>query len=231
MHAHPKPSAQPARGAAFFDLDGTLVKTNIVHHFAFYARNQPTLLGSLRKSAKTALSLPVFLAADKLSRKLFNRLFYGYYEGESEDRLVMLAEELFEDVLKPAIYPKARDLLDEARRAGLRTVIITGSLDFTVRPLARFLGVDDFIANTLEFAGGYATGQLGKPFVAGATKAQLIRDYARAHQLDLDASFAYSDSYSDYPMLAVVGHPTAVHPDLRLRTVARSYDWPIVDLR
>lgn len=217
--------------AAFFDLDGTLVKTNIVHHFAFYARNQPTLTGSLIKTAKTAASLPMFLVADKLSRKLFNRLFYSYYQGESEDRLVMLAEELFEDVLKPAIYPRAQDLLDQTRRAGLRTVIVTGSLDFTVRPLARYLGVDDFIANTLEFEGGYATGQLGKPFVAGATKAQILRDYALTHGLDLGTSFAYSDSYSDYPMLAVVGHPTAVNPDLRLRSVARSYDWPVIDLR
>jgi HAD superfamily hydrolase (TIGR01490 family) len=218
-------------GAAFFDLDGTLVKTNIVHHFAFYARNQPTLTGSLTKTAKTALSLPMFLVADKLSRKLFNRLFYSYYQGESEDRLVMLAEELFEDVLRPAIYPRAQALLDQTRRAGLRTVIVTGSLDFTVRPLARHLGVDDFIANTLEFENGYATGQLGKPFVAGATKAQILRDYALEHGLDLGRSFAYSDSYSDYPMLAVVGHPTAVNPDLRLRSVARSYDWPVLDLR
>jgi HAD superfamily hydrolase (TIGR01490 family) len=218
-------------GAAFFDLDGTLVKTNIVHHFAFYARNQPTLTRSLAKTAKTALSLPLFLASDKVSRKMFNKLFYSYYEGESRDRLEVLSEELFEQVLKPAIYDKTPSLLEESRRAGLRTVLITGSLDFTVRPLVRHLGLDDFIANTLEFEAGYATGVLGKPFVAGATKAQLIRDYARQHDLDLDKSFAYSDSYSDYPMLAVVGHPTAVNPDLRLRAVARSYDWPIIDLR
>jgi HAD superfamily hydrolase (TIGR01490 family) len=219
------------RGAAFFDLDGTLVKTNIVHHFAYYARNQPSLAQSLFKTARTALSLPLFFVSDKVSRKAFNKLFYGYYEGESEDRLVVLSEELFEDVLKPAIFDKTPDLLDEARRAGLKTVLITGSLDFTVRPLVRHLGIDDFIANTLEFENGYATGVLGKPFVAGATKAQLIRDYAKEHDIDLDKSFAYSDSYSDYPMLAVVGHPTAVNPDLRLRAVARSYDWPILDLR
>ena len=77
---------------------------------------------------------------------------------------------------------------------------------------------------------GYATGMLGKPFVAGATKAQILRDYATAHDIDLGQSWGYSDSYSDYPMLAVVGHPTAVNPDFRLRTVARSYDWPIINL-
>ncbi len=219
------------KSAAFYDVDGTLIKTNIVHAFAYYARNQPTLSGSLWKSAKTALSVPMFMVADKLSRKLFNQLFYGYYAGEPEDRLIVLAEELFEDVIKPSIFPKAKDLVAESRRAGLKQVLVSGGLDFTVRPLARHLGFDDFIANTLEFENGYATGHLGKPFVAGATKAQIMRDYAEKHGLDLGRSWAYSDSYSDYPMLTVVGHPTAVNPDLRLRTVAKSYDWPIIDLR
>jgi HAD superfamily hydrolase (TIGR01490 family) len=216
--------------AAFYDVDGTLIKTNIVHAFAWYARHQPTLRGSLVKSAKTALSIPMFMVADKLSRKMFNQLFYGYYAGEPEDRLVVLAEELFEDVIKPSIYPRARDLIEESRRAGCRQVLISGGLDFTVRPLARYLGVDDFIANTLEFENGYATGHLGKPFVAGATKAVIMRDYARQKNIDLSRSYGYSDSYSDYPMLAVVGHPTAVNPDWRLRATARSYDWPVLDL-
>jgi len=58
----------------------------------------------------------------------------------------------------------------------------------------------------------------------------VIRDYAQKHALELGRCWAYSDSYSDYAMLAVVGHPTAVNPDLRLRAVARSYDWPVLDL-
>jgi HAD superfamily hydrolase (TIGR01490 family) len=109
-------------------------------------------------------------------------------------------------------------------------VLISGGLEFTVRPLARYLGVDDFIANTLEFENGYATGHLGKPFVAGATKAVIMRDFAARKNIDLAKSYGYSDSYSDYPMLAVVGHPTAVNPDWRLRATARSYDWPVLDL-
>jgi HAD superfamily hydrolase (TIGR01490 family) len=217
--------------AAFYDVDGTLIRINIVHAFAFYASRQPTLGGSLRKTLSTALSVPMFAAADKISRKWFNELFYRYYEGESEDRLVMLAEELFEDMIKPNIFARAQDLIDESRRAGCRQVLVSGALDFTMRPLARHLGVDDLIANRLEFSRGYATGKLAKPFVAGATKAQIIRDYAAAHDIDLANSWAYSDSYSDYAMLAVVGRPTAVNPDARLRSVARSYDWPVLDLR
>ena len=57
-----------------------------------------------------------------------------------------------------------------------------------------------------------------------------MRTYARKHGIDLAESWAYSDSYSDFPMLTVVGRPTAVNPDLRLRAVARSYDWPVLNL-
>jgi HAD superfamily hydrolase (TIGR01490 family) len=218
------------RSAAFYDVDGTLIRANIVHAFAFYALNQPTLLGSLVKTVATAASLPLFWAADKLSRKAFNELFYRYYRGQSEDRLIVLAEELFDDVIKKTIYPGARDLIDESRRAGCRQILVSGGLDFTVRPLATYLGVEDVVANRLEFSAGYATGRLEKPFIAGATKAVIIRDFAAANDIDLAKSWAYSDSYSDYAMLAVVGHPTAVNPDLRLRALARSYDWPVVDL-
>lgn len=226
MHSQPKYK----NSAAFYDVDGTLIKINIVHAFAFYASHHASLAESTRRTIKTALSIPVFWAADKLSRKWFNEIFYRSYAGASEDRLVVLAEELFEDVIKPNIYPRAKDLIDESRRSGCRQVMLSGALDFTMRPLARYLGVDDLIANKLEFVDNYATGKLRKPFVAGATKADIMRQYAREHGIDLAESWAYSDSFSDYAMLAVVGHPTACNPDLRLRSMARSYDWPVLDL-
>jgi len=225
---HPQPKYK--NSAAFYDVDGTLIKINIVHAFAFYASRHASLADSLRRTIKTAVSIPVFWAADKLSRKYFNEIFYRSYKGASEDRLVVLAEELFEDVIKPNIYPRAQDLIDDSRRAGVRQVLVSGALDFTMRPLARYLGVDDVIANQLEFVDNYATGKLRKPFVAGATKADIMRAYAKDHGVDLAESWAYSDSFSDYAMLAAVGHPTACNPDFRLRSMARSYDWPVLDL-
>lgn len=228
-HGHPQ-NAPASITAAFYDVDGTLIRTNVVHSFAYYEQRHASLWRSARATVKTAASIPLFWAADKLSRKWFNELFYRSYEGASEDRLVVLAEELFTDIIKPNIYPGAPDLIAESRRTGARQVLVSGALDFTMKPLARFLGVDDLIANRLEFKDGYATGKIGKPFVAGATKAEIMRMYARRHGVDLARSWAFSDSYSDYPMLAVVGHPTAVNPDFRLRQTARSYDWPVLDL-
>ncbi len=217
--------------AAFYDLEGTLVSTNLVHTLGFYSRNQQGLLRSLRKSASTLLSIPVFAATDQYSRMLFNDLFFKRYKGESEDRLRFFAEELFEDVLKPAVFPGAFSLIEKSKSLGLRQVVVTGALDMSVKPLMDYLGIEEYVANRLEFVNGVATGRLVPPVLASATKASWIRTFAEREGINLSASFAYSDSMSDLPMLSVVGHPAAVNPDMRLRQTALHHDWPILNLK
>ena len=217
--------------AAFYDLEGTLVSTNLVHTLGFYAKNQQGLFRTFKKSASTLLSIPIFAVTDQYSRKVFNDLFFKRYKGESEDRLRFFAEELFEDVLKPAIFPGAFELIEKSRSLGLRQVVITGALDLSVVPLMKHLGIEDYVTNRLEFVNGVATGRLLPPVVAAATKASWIRTFAEREGLSLSDSYAYTDSMSDLPMLSVVGHPAAVNPDMRLRQTALHHDWPILNLK
>ncbi|MDT4952101.1 MAG: hypothetical protein QOH63_300 [Acidobacteriota bacterium] len=217
--------------AAFYDLEGTLVSTNLVHTLGFYAKNQQGLFRTFKKSATTLLSIPIFAATDQYSRKVFNDLFFKRYKGESEDRLRFFAEELFEDVLKPAIFPGTFELIEKSRSLGLRQVVVTGALDLSVIPLMKHLGIQDFVTNRLEFVNGVATGRLLPPVVAAATKASWIRTFAEREGLSLSDSYAYTDSMSDLPMLSVVGHPAAVNPDMRLRQTALHHDWPILNLK
>jgi HAD superfamily hydrolase (TIGR01490 family) len=217
--------------AAFYDLDGTLVRTNLVHAFAYNARNQQGVIASLIRTATTLASVPLFAAADFYSRRLFNDVFFRRYTGESEDRLRYLADELFDNVIRPSIFPGAYELIDKSKRLGLRQVLVTGALDLTVLPLARHLGIDEWVTNRLEYVEGKATGRLLPPIMAAATKASWIRVYAEREGLNLSDCYSYSDSMSDLPMLSIVGHPTAVNPDYRLRNTALQHDWPILDLR
>ncbi len=217
--------------AAFYDLDGTLVRTNLVHAFAYNARNQQGLWRSLTRTVSTMASVPLFMAADLYSRRLFNDLFFQRYKGESEDRLRYLADELFENAIRPSIFPGAYELVDKSRRLGLRQVLVTGALDLTVVPLARHMGIEHYVTNRLEFVDGMATGRLLPPVMAAASKASWMRVYAEKEGLNLSECYSYSDSISDLPMLSVVGHPTAVNPDFRLRNTALQHDWPILDLR
>src|SRR5678815_176649 len=113
-----KSPEESVAGAAFYDLEGTLVSTNLVHTLGFYARHQPGLLSSIKKSAATVLSLPVFAITDQYSRKVFNDLYFKRYKGESEDRLRFFAQELFEDVIKPAVFPGTYELIEKSRQLG-----------------------------------------------------------------------------------------------------------------
>ena len=220
-----------AQAASFYDLEGTLVSTNLVHTLGFYARRQQGLLATVKKSVGTLAKLPLFGLTDLYSRNVFNELFFQSYKGESIDRLRFFSEELFEDVLKPAIFAGTLDLIEKSRKLGHRQIVITGALDFSMKPLIDYLGVDDFVANRLEFVNGYATGRLLPPVMASATKARWIREYAEKNEINLSESFAYSDSISDLPMLSIVGHPVAVNPDFRLKQTALQHDWAILDLK
>jgi HAD superfamily hydrolase (TIGR01490 family) len=222
---------QPTKAAAFYDLEGTLVSTNLVHTLGFYAQRQQGLLKTVTKSAKTLAKIPFFAATDIYSRNVFNEVFFRSYEGESFDRLRFFSDELFEKILKPAIFPGTFTLLEKSKKLGLRQVVITGALDFSVKPLVDYLGIDDCVANRLEFVNGYATGRLLPPVMASATKAKWMREFAEREGISLSDSYAYSDSISDLPMLSIVGHPAAVNPDFRLKQTALQHDWAILNLK
>ena len=218
-------------GAAFYDLEGTLVSTNLVHTLTFYAKRQQGLLQSFKKTATTFFSLPVFAATDQYSRKVFNDLYFKRYKGQSEDRLRYFAQDLFEEVIKPAVFPGTYELIEKSRQLGLRQVVITGALDLSVAPLMEHLNIEEFVTNRLEFVNGVATGRLLPPVMAAATKASWIRTYAEKEGISLSDSYAYTDSMSDLPMLSIVGHPAVIHPDMRLKQTALHHDWPILSLK
>ncbi len=218
-------------GAAFYDLEGTLVATNLVHTLGFYARRQSTLAQSVKMSTATLLSIPVFAITDQYSRKVFNDLYFKRYKGQSEDRLRYFALELFEEVIKPAIFPGTYELIEKSRSLGLRQVVITGALDLSVKPLMEHLDITEFVTNRLEFVNGIATGRLLPPVMAAATKASWIRTFSEREGISLSDSYAYTDSMSDLPMLSMVGHPAVINPDMRLRQTALHHDWPILNLK
>ena len=223
--------AEKTKAASFYDLEGTLVSTNLVHTLNFYSRRQQGLLSTIKKSVSTVAKLPVFGVTELYSRNVFNEYFFKSYKGESEDRLRYFAEELFERLLKPAIFEGTPDLIAKSKKLGHEQVVVTGALDFSVAPLISYLGIDVFAANRLEFVNGYATGRLLPPVMASATKATWIRKYAEENDINLSDSYAYSDSISDLPMLSIVGHPVAVSPDFRLKQTALQHDWAVLNLK
>ena len=216
---------------AFYDLDGTLVSSNVVTQYAWYVRQLPARGRSRAKLARLLMMAPVLAALDVYSRTRFNEVFYREYRGLERDWLKRLADELFDEVFRPALFPGARRLVARDRDAGFQTVLVTGSLDFALGPLVRYFGFHRVIANRLVFDDGVATGELRRPLIAEAEKVTAIEALAREYNVETAQSKAYSDSMSDLPMLEAVGWPAVVNPGRRLRRIAERKGWPVLNLK
>lgn len=174
------------------------------------------------------------------------RLLYGVYEavGESLPFMAMVraavrfvkgwpadsvrrAGELAAPQLLRLLAPYAPAVLDEHRRQGRMIVLATTSPYDLVAPFARTLGLDDVVATHYDERDGRYTGKIDGEFVWGVGKLAAVRRWAEEHHVDLGASFAYSDSVFDLPLLSSVGHPVAVHPDASLRVLAMLARWPV----
>lgn len=213
--------------AAFFDVDGTLVASNIVR-YAVALRTAD--LPAPARALWTAGYLPrvgYFLALDAVSRAAFQRALYRGYRRWRPEALRAAAEGLFRDHVEPRIYPQAAARVAAHQQRGDRVVLVTGSLEPIVAPLADRLGVTDVLAARLEEKDGAYTGALDGGPLAGADKAQAIRAFADREGINLTAAFGYADSVDDVPMLEVVGHPAVVNPPRRLRRLATARGWDI----
>ncbi|HKZ27573.1 MAG TPA: HAD-IB family hydrolase [Rubrobacteraceae bacterium] len=211
--------------AAIFDVDGTLLASNVVSHYAWLKlRDLPAALRPLW-AATLVGRVPYYWALDKISRAHFNRAFYKNYRGWKPARARRLGAESFSGYVLKRLYPEAVETLREHKRAGHRVVLLSGALDFILEPFEDL--ADDVLTARLEEENGVYTGELSGTPVAGEARARMLASFARRRNVDLSRSYAYADSISDLPMLEAVGIPVAVNPDARLRAAAKEKGWQI----
>jgi HAD superfamily hydrolase (TIGR01490 family) len=211
---------------AVFDVDGTLVETNVVEYFLWMRlRSQPleewpSFLAQLLREG------PRWLYLERRSRAEFQRSFYREYKGLDYEVMKGLGREALDAVTLRRIYPEGMRRIREHKRAGHRVLLLTGALDVVVEPLAELLEVEVDCAHLLV-KDGRMTGDLQSPPPAGEARSALLEEYASKNGIVLTESFAYADSLSDLPMLELAGTPVAVNPDARLSQVAGQRGWRI----
>lgn len=220
--------ARQHRAATFLDFDGTLARTNLVQAYAYFCRHPGTRVGVVKRHAKLLADVPVMLGLDAFSRPAFAERLFSHYAGLSRDRLETFSRRIYEDVVLPRVFPAVRPFLEACRTRG-PVVLVTGAPDFTVRHFADEFGIDQLIANRLEFRDGVATGRVVPPTVFGSNKARLMRKWARENDIDLERSAAYADSISDASMLDTVGRGGVINPNAKLARMARDFNWQILN--
>jgi fatty acyl-CoA reductase len=210
---------------AFFDVDGTLLKSTIVHYYIWMRfKETPFLLKHLWLIGFLP-KIVYYLVLDRVSRPRFNQVFYRNYRGMSATEIKRLSTDMFETYLRPKIFPAAISQIQEHKEQGTPVVFVTGSLDFIVQPIADYLAIDSVLAPQLHEQNGQFTGELTTVPLIAEEKAKAVQAYAEQHGISLEESYAYGDSQSDLPMLECVGNPVVVNPGKTLREKALASGW------
>ncbi|MCU1454805.1 MAG: putative acyltransferase [Acidimicrobiales bacterium] len=211
--------------AAFFDLDRTLLKGASGPVFGQVLRSAGVLPD--RTIPGESLVYKVFdtigeTLPSMLMTRQAARLASGWDRAAVQEAGRLAAARLVDQV-----PPYARQLIERHRREGRQVVMATTSPYDLVQPLADALGLDGVIATRYgERDDGAYDGTIAGLFVWGPGKLAAVRQWATEHGVDVQQSWAYSDSFYDLPLLSAVAHPVAVNPDPRLRVIAMLRRWP-----
>lgn len=212
---------------AFFDLDKTIIAKSSTLAFTRPMFKAGLLSGSTLAKAGIAQAYYQAFGADHDQLERMREELSAMTRGWDRSEIEALVTETVDEVVTPFVYAEALAVMEEHRGSGRRVVVVSASPEEIVKPLCRHLGIDDVIATraAVDEEGRY-TGDL-ELYAYGEGKAEAMRAMAKAESIDLEASYAYSDSVTDLPMLEAVGNPVAVNPDSELRAIAEERGWPI----
>lgn len=224
---HLSPPPPGVRAAAFFDLDKTVIAKSSVLAFS-----RPFFRGGLlnrRAVLRSAYAQLVFslgtVDAEQIER--MRARFSAMTTGWDVAQVKEIVAETLHQLIDPLIYDEAATLIEAHQGAGRDVVIVSTSGLEVVEPIGAMLGADHVVATQLVIEDGRYTGEIDH-YVYAEEKASEVRRLADLHGYDLANSYAYSDSVTDVPMLAAVGHPVAVNPDRALRREAVLRGWPVL---
>lgn len=224
----PNDASRPnGRVAAFFDLDKTVIAKSSAYVFSkpFFAQ------GLLNRRAVLESSYAHFMfllaGADHDQMERMRAHLTDMCAGWDVEQVTSIVSETLHELVEPLIYAEALDLIADHKIRGHDVVIVSASGEEIVGPIAEALGATHTAATRMTVADGKYTGEV-EFYCYGEGKVTAMEKLAATAGYDLSRCYAYSDSITDLPMLAAVGHPTAVNPDRNLRREAVVRGWPIL---
>jgi HAD superfamily hydrolase (TIGR01490 family) len=221
------PSQTPARTAAFFDLDKTVIAKSSTLAFSKPFFNQ----GLLNRRAVLKSSYAQFLllmpGADHDQMDRMRSYVTSMCAGWDVEQIKSIVNETLHDIVDPLVFAEAAELIADHKLCGRDVVVVSASGEEIVAPIARALGATHAMATRMVVEDGKYTGEVAF-YCYGEGKAAAVRELAAREGYPLEHCYAYSDSVTDLPMLEAVGHPTVVNPDRALRKESVARGWPVL---
>ena len=214
----------PERHVAAFDLENTLIASNVVESYSFLATRRLNGPERARYVLRTLAEAPGLLKLDKRDRTDFLRHFYRRYEDAPVAQIEEDAQEMMTQLILTKSFPEGLRRVREHKAAGHHTMLITGALSFNVAGLRPLF--DEIVAAQMSVRpDGTYSGEMSTVPPTGEARAQILADYCDAEGFRLEECVAYADSSSDLPLFEAVGFPVAVNPETRLAAIARKRGW------
>jgi len=217
--------------AAFFDLDKTVIAKSSVLAFGKPFYREGLLSRSTLVKGLYAQVVYMLVGADEDKMERVREAMLALTRGWDQAKVASIVRETLDEIVSPIIFAEALELFEQHKQAGRRVFIVSSSPVEIVEPLGKYLGVDDVIATRGRIDGeGRYTGELDF-YAYGPHKAEAMVAVAEEQGIDLSKSYAYSDSATDEPMLAVVGNPFVVNPDRELARIAKEREWEVLEFK
>jgi HAD superfamily hydrolase (TIGR01490 family) len=211
--------------AALFDIDGTLLARNTAPLYMNHLRR--TGQARRRDLARTLYYL-FWYKLGLLDVRSALEVSMAFVRGKDEAAMVADCIGWYRDAVRPYVFPAMAAQVAAHREAGHVLAILTSATRYLAEPLGADLGIEHHLVTQLIVRDGRFTGEVVQPVCYGRGKVYWAERFAAEHGVDLTASFFYTDSITDLPLLDRVGHPRVVHPDPRLRRLAQRRGWQVL---
>jgi HAD superfamily hydrolase (TIGR01490 family) len=217
----------PMTEAAFFDLDKTIIAKSSTLAFTRPMFKAGLLSGSALAKAGIAQAYYQAFGADHDQMAKVKEELSSLTAGWDAEEVRAVVEETVDEVISPLVYAEALAIIQEHKGSGRKVVVISASPEEIVIPLCKYLGIEEVIATKSEVDDeGLYTGNIER-YAYGPGKAEAMVALAEQEDIDLEESYAYTDSATDLPMLEAVGNPVVVNPDSELLAIAEERGWEV----
>ncbi len=214
--------------AAFFDVDGTLIAKNSGPLYMKFLRKRGEIR---RRDALLTMYLYLRYRLNLLDIDRAVEQSSTWIRGRSEADIAAHCRIWYRDMVRQYLVPEMIRRVERHKADGHTVAILSSTTNYLADPLAEELGIEHLLVSKLVVKDGRFTGEAHKPICYGKGKIYWAKRFVAEHDIDLAASFFYTDSVTDLPMLELVGHPQIVNPDPMLRREARRRGWTVIDSR
>lgn len=210
--------------AVYFDVDGTLAKSNIVYPLLYIKKKTMSTIVYRLWSLTLPFRFIYWTILDKRNRKMATISIYKQYKGISIEKMKALKVQCYKENYENKLFSDALEMVNSLKNKGAKIILVSGSLDIFLEPLAEKLDAE-LISSQLETKNGAYTGVALEKLVSGEQKAYLINQHAINNKYSLDNCASFGDSYDDIPMLCSVKYPVVINPDKKLLSLAKKNNW------